>query len=246
MVYRIYVAKKAEFANEAKALLGEIKNLLNIKTIEGLSVINRYDVEEISEELFSKCINSVFSEPQIDDAFNELPKANYLFAVEPLPGQFDQRADSAAQCVQLFSAGNRPIVKTAKVYAIYGKLSNEELDAIKKYVINPVECREADLAEKDTLAVSYDLPETVETLNGFNALDEKGLGEFLKEKALAMDLDDLKFLQAYFKKEDRDPTITEIKMIDTYWSDHCRHTTFLTTIENATFEDDLAQKIFDE
>ncbi|MBE7081204.1 MAG: phosphoribosylformylglycinamidine synthase [Clostridiales bacterium] len=246
MVYRIYVAKKPEFANEAKALLGEIKNLLNIKTISNLSVINRYDVEEISEELFSKCINSVFSEPQIDDAFNTLPKADYLFAVEPLPGQFDQRADSAAQCVQLFSAGNRPIVKTAKVYAIYGKLSNQELDAIKKYVINPVECREADLSEKDTLATTYDLPESVETLNGFNALDEKGLGEFLKEKALAMDLDDLKFLQAYFKKEDRDPTITEIKMIDTYWSDHCRHTTFLTTIENVEFEDDLAQKIFDE
>ena len=246
MVYRIYVAKKAEFANEAKALLGEIKNLLNIKTIEGLSVINRYDVEEISEELFSKCINSVFSEPQIDDAFNELPKADYLFAVEPLPGQFDQRADSAAQCVQLFSAGTRPVVKTAKVYAINGKLSDVELEAIKKYVINPVECREADLATKDTLATTYELPESVETLNGFTALDEKGLGEFLKEKTLAMDLDDLKFLQAYFKKENRDPTITEIKMVDTYWSDHCRHTTFLTTIESVEFEDELAGKIFDE
>ena len=246
MVYRIYVAKKPEFANEAKALLGEIKNLLNIKTIEGLSVINRYDVEEIQEDLFSKCINSVFSEPQIDDAFNELPKADYLFAVEPLPGQFDQRADSAAQCVQLFSAGTRPIVKTAKVYAINGKLTDAELEAIKKYVINPVECREADLATKDTLATTYALPESVETLNGFTALDEKGLGEFLKEKALAMDLDDLKFLQAYFKKEDRDPTITEIKMVDTYWSDHCRHTTFLTTIESVKFEDELAGKIFDE
>ncbi len=246
MVYRIYVAKKPEFANEAKALLGEIKNLLNIKSVENLSVINRYDVEEINEELFSKCINSVFSEPQIDDAFVDLPKADYLFAVEPLPGQFDQRADSAAQCVQLFSAGNRPIVKTAKVYAICGKLSSEELDAIKKYVINPVECREADLAKKETLATTYDLPESVEILNGFNALDEKGLSEFLKEKGLAMDLDDLKFLQAYFVKENRDPTITEIKMVDTYWSDHCRHTTFLTTIEKAEFEDELAQKIYDE
>ncbi len=246
MVYRIYVAKKPEFANEAKALLGEIKNLLNIKTISDLSVINRYDVEEIQEELFSKCINSVFSEPQIDNAFKTLPKADYIFAVEPLPGQFDQRADSAAQCVQLFSAGNRPIVKTAKVYAIYGKLSNEELEAIKKYVINPVECREADLAEKDTLALSYDLPESVETLCGFNGLDENGLSTFLKEKALAMDLDDLKFLQAYFKKEDRDPTITEIKMVDTYWSDHCRHTTFLTTIESVEFEDDLANQIYNE
>ncbi len=246
MVYRIYVAKKPEFANEAKALAGEIKNLLKINGIEDLSVINRYDVEDIEKELFSKCVNAVFSEPQIDDAFYSLPKADYIFAVEPLPGQFDQRADSAAQCIQLFSAGNRPVVKTAKVYAINGKLTDEELIAIKKYVINPVECREADLKEMQTLAMSYDLPETVETLVGFNKLDAEGLNAFLKEKGLAMDIDDLKFLQAYFIKEDRDPTITEIKMIDTYWSDHCRHTTFLTTIENAEFEDKLAQQIFDE
>ncbi len=246
MVYRIYVAKKPEFANEAKALAGEIQNLLKINGVTELKVINRYDVEDIEKELFSKCVNAVFSEPQIDDAFYALPNADYIFAVEPLPGQFDQRADSAAQCIQLFSAGNRPVVKTAKVYAINGKLTDEELISIKKYVINPVECREADLAEKQTLAISYDLPETVETLVGFNKLDASGLNAFLKEKGLAMDIDDLKFLQAYFVKEDRDPTITEIKMIDTYWSDHCRHTTFLTTIENAEFEDELAQKIFDE
>ncbi len=246
MVYRIYVAKKFEFANEAKALKDEIQNLLKINGIDELKVINRYDVEDIEKELFSKCVNAVFSEPQIDDAFYSLPKADYIFAVEPLPGQFDQRADSAAQCIQLFSAGNRPVVKTAKVYAINGKLTEEELIAIKKYVINPVECREADLNEKQTLALSYDLPETVETLVGFNKLDADGLNAFLKEKGLAMDIDDLKFLQAYFIKEDRDPTITEIKMIDTYWSDHCRHTTFLTTIENAEFEDQLAQQIYDE
>ena len=246
MVYRIYVAKKPEFANEAKALQGEIKNLLKIDGVKELSVINRYDVEDIEKELFSKCINAVFSEPQIDDAFTSLPNADYIFAVEPLPGQFDQRADSAAQCIQLFSAGSRPVVKAAKVYAINGKLTDEQLISIKKYVINPVECREADLSEKQTLAISYDLPESVETLVGFNKLDADGLNAFLKEKGLAMDIDDLKFLQAYFVKEDRDPTITEIKMIDTYWSDHCRHTTFLTTIESAEFEDELAQQIFDE
>ena len=246
MVYRIYVAKKAEFANEANALLGEIKNLLKISGVDTLSVINRYDVENIDKTLFDKCINSVFSEPQIDDTFVSLPNADYVFAVEPLPGQFDQRADSAAQCVQLFSAGNRPTVKTAKVYAINGKLSSEELDAIKKYVINPVECREADLKEKDTLAMTYDLPEKVATLNGFNKYDENQLNAFLKEKGLAMDLDDLKFLQAYFRKEDRDPTITEIKMIDTYWSDHCRHTTFLTTVDSVEFEDKLAQEIYED
>ena len=246
MVYRIYVAKKQNYALEANSLKGEIKNLLKINGIKELKVINRYDVEGIDKQLFDKCINSVFSEPQIDDTFTKLPKADYLFAVEPLPGQFDQRADSAAQCVQLFSAGKRPEVKTAKVYAIDGALTSEQLDQIKKYVINPVECREADLAEKETLATVYSVPETVETLNGFNKLGEDQLKGFLKEKGLAMDIDDLKFLQSYFIKEDRDPTITEIKMIDTYWSDHCRHTTFLTTIEKAEFEDELAQKIFEE
>ena len=213
MVYRIYVAKKSEFANEAKALMGEIKNLLKIEGIKNLKVINRYDVEDIEKDLFDKCINAVFSEPQIDDAFEKLPTADYIFAVEPLPGQFDQRADSAAQCIQLFSAGNRPVVKTAKVYAIDGNLTDAELEQIKKYVINPVECREADLQEKQTLAVEYDLPESVQTLVGFNKLDLDGLNLFLKEKGLAMDIDDLKFLQAYFVKENRDPTITEIKMI---------------------------------
>ena len=246
MVYRIYVAKKPEFANEAKALSGEIKNLLKINGVENLRVINRYDVEDIEKDLFSKCINSVFSEPQIDETYSALPKADYIFAVEPLPGQFDQRADSASQCIQLFSAGNRPVVKTAKVYAIDGKLTNDELEQIKKYVINPVECRGASLEEKETLALSYDLPDKVETLVGFNGLDLKGLNAFLKEKGLAMDIDDLKFLQAYFIKENKEPTITEIKMIDTYWSDHCRHTTFLTTIENAVFEDQLAQQIYNE
>ena len=246
MVYRVYVAKKPEFANEAKALKGEIENLLKISAVKDLAVVNRYDVEDIKKELFDKCINAVFSEPQIDDAFFELPKADFIFAVEPLPGQFDQRADSAAQCIQLFSAQNRPVVKTAKVYAINGNLSESEKDAIKKYVINPVECREADLTEKQTLAISYELPDKVQTLNGFNSLDQDGLKKFLNEKGLAMDLDDLKFLQNYFIEEDRDPTITEIKMIDTYWSDHCRHTTFLTTIEDAQFEDGLAEQIYQE
>ena len=246
MVYRIYVAKKAEFANEANALKSEIKNLLKIEGVKELSVINRYDVENIDKALFDKCINSVFSEPQIDDTFTALPKTDYVFAVEPLPGQFDQRADSAAQCVQLFSAGTRPDVKTAKVYAINGTLSEKELEAIKMYVINPVECREADLAEKTTLKMEYELPDKVEILNGFNKLSVDGLNSFLKEKGLAMDIDDLKFLQSYFISEKRDPSITEIKMIDTYWSDHCRHTTFLTTVENVEFEDGLAQSIYED
>ncbi len=246
MVYRIYVAKKAEFANEANSVMSEIKNLLKIDGVKSLSVINRYDVENIEKELFDRSIDAVFSEPQIDDTFKSLPKADYIFAVEPLPGQFDQRADSASQCIQLLSAGKRPTVKTAKVYVINGSLTEDELLAIKKYVINPVECREADLDEKQTLEVSYELPQTVETLDGFNAMGENELKTFLNEKGLAMDLDDLKFLQSYFKKEDRDPTITEIKMVDTYWSDHCRHTTFLTTIEKVEFEDELASEIYQD
>ena len=246
MVYRIYVAKKEEFANEAKALSAEIKNLLKIDGIESLSVINRYDVEDIDKKLFKKCISAVFSEPQIDNAFKKLPKCDYVFAVEPLPGQFDQRADSAAQCIQLFSAGNRPTVKTAKVYAIKGKLTDDELLAIKKYVINPVESREASLDKVKTLAVKYDLPESVATLDGFIDFNEEELGAFLKEKGLAMDIDDLKFLQGYFKGENRNPTITEVKMVDTYWSDHCRHTTFLTTITDVEFEDKLAEKTYKE
>ena len=182
MVYRIYVAKKSEFALEANSLKSEIKNLLKIQGISELSVINRYDAEGIDKDLFDRCINSVFSEPQIDDTFNLIPECDYCFAVEPLPGQFDQRADSCAQCIQLFSAGNRPIIKTAKVYAIKGKLTDEELDKIKKYVINPVECREASLEEKTTLALQYDLPDKVETLTGFNNYDLNQLGAFLKEK----------------------------------------------------------------
>ena len=246
MVYRIYVAKKSEFANEAKALSGEIKNLLKINGVKNLSVINRYDVEDIEKDLFDKCVSAVFSEPQIDNAFTCLPKSDYVFAVEPLPGQFDQRADSASQCIQLFSAGNRPVVKTAKVYAIDGNLTADELSAIKKYVINPVESREASLEEVDTLATEYDLPDSVETLDGFINYNEEQLKAFLKEKGLAMDIDDLKFLQGYFKGENRNPTITEVRMIDTYWSDHCRHTTFLTTITDATFEDQLAAQTYEE
>ncbi len=248
MVYRIYVEKKAGLAGEADSLLGDIRSFLGIKTADSVRVINRYDVENIEEELFKQCINTVFSEPQLDDTFEELNynKDAFVFAVEYLPGQFDQRADSAAQCIQIISKTDRPDVRTAKVYIIEGNLNDEERAAIKKHLINPVESREASLSSVSTLKREYDIPTTVKTLEGFNALDENGLMEFLKNQGLAMDLDDLKFCQSYFKSEDRDPTITEIKMIDTYWSDHCRHTTFLTTIDNAEFEDELLQKTYEE
>ncbi len=247
MVYRIYVEKKKELANEARGLLGDINGLLQISSVKDVRVINRYDVENIEEELFKYAVGTVFSEPQLDITYDELDINDAtVFATEYLPGQFDQRADSAAQCIQIISQKDRPTVKTAKVYLLYGDVTDAELGAIKKYVINPVEAREATLEKYETLKINYDIPTTVATLDGFIKLDRKGLEEFVKTYGLAMDADDIEFCQNYFKSEDRDPTITEIRMIDTYWSDHCRHTTFLTNIDNVTFEDTLLQDAYNE
>ncbi len=247
MVYRVFVEKKKELANEAKSLLGDARTLLGINNLEDVRIFNRYDAENITEELFDYAIKTVFSEPQLDIATADIDvEGATVFAVEFLPGQFDQRADSAAQCIQIISQGDRPIVKSAKVYALYGKLSDADLAEIKKYVINPVESREATLEKPETLAIKYDIPTEVKTLEGFIKLDRAGLEAFVKDYGLAMDADDIAFCQNYFKSEDRDPTITEIRMIDTYWSDHCRHTTFLTVIDNVEFEDKLLQDAYDE
>ncbi len=247
MVYRVYVEKKRELAHEAKALLGDARTLLGIKNLTDVRVINRYDAENITEELFNYAIKTVFSEPQLDIATGEVDlEGATVFAVEFLPGQFDQRADSAAQCIQIISQGDRPTIKSAKVYALYGDLSDEDIAEIKKHVINPVEAREATLEKYETLEMQYDIPTEVKTLDGFIKLDRAGLEQFVKDFGLAMDADDIAFCQDYFKSEDRDPTITEIRMIDTYWSDHCRHTTFLTVIDSVTFEDELLQSAYDE
>ncbi len=246
MVYRVYVEKKPELANEANALLADARNLLGIENLEKVRLINRYDAENIDGELFSYATKTVFSEPQLDIASESVDLSGAaVFAVEFLPGQFDQRADSAAQCIQIISQGERPIVHTAKVYALYGNLSQEDVARIKKYVINPVEAREASLDMPETLKTQYNIPTEVKTLNGFTKLDEAGLAAFIKEYGLAMDEADIAFCQEYFQKEDRDPTITEIRMIDTYWSDHCRHTTFGTIIDHVKFEDELLQNAFD-
>ena len=247
MVYRIFVEKKKELANEAKGLLKDINGLLQISSVKDVRIINRYDVDMIEKELFDYAVGTVFSEPQLDITYTDLENdANEMFAVEFLPGQFDQRADSAAQCIQIISQGERPRVRTAKVYMLYGNISETELAEIKKYVVNPVEARIATLEKPETLETKYDIPTTVETLNGFIDLNEKGLADFVKNYGLAMDNDDIKFCQDYFKSENRNPTITEIRMIDTYWSDHCRHTTFLTNIDNCTFEDSLLQDAYDD
>ncbi len=247
MVYRIFVEKKKELANEANALLGDTKNLLGIKNLTDVRVINRYDAENITKELFNYAVKTVFSEPQLDIASEEInTDGATVFAVEYLPGQFDQRADSAAQCIQIISQGDRPLIRSAKVYALYGELTEKDIDEIKKYVINPVEAREAALEKFDTLKVDYAVPTTVKTLDGFNSYDEAELAKFVESYGLAMDRDDIKFCQDYFKSEHRDPTLTEIRMIDTYWSDHCRHTTFLTVIDGAKFEDTLLQRAYDD
>lgn len=247
MVYRVYVEKKPEIAHEAKSLLKEANELLSIKGLEDVRIINRYDAENITEELFNYAVKTVFSEPQLDIVSDVINSEGYsCFAVEYLPGQFDQRADSAAQCIQIISKSERPTVRTAKIYLLKGELSAGEIDTIKKYVINPVEAREASLTKPETLAAKYDIPTSVETLDGFLDLTDPELEKFVEDFGLAMDIDDIKFCQNYFKSENRNPTITEIRMIDTYWSDHCRHTTFLTVIDDVTFEDELIQKTYDE
>ena len=248
MVYRIYVEKKKEAASEAAGLLADIRTFLGITALEELRLINRYDVEGIDRELFEYCAHTVFSEPQLDNTYDSLDYSGYhVFAVEPLPGQFDQRADSAAQCIQIISQQEKPAVSSAKVYMLNGSsLTEQDIEQIKAYVINPVEAREAMLEMPDTLKVEYEIPQTVETLTGFNALSADGLDKFISDRGLAMDTDDIRVCQEYFQKENREPTITEIRMIDTYWSDHCRHTTFNTTIDSITFEDRLIQKTYNE
>ncbi|WP_294758256.1 phosphoribosylformylglycinamidine synthase [uncultured Gemmiger sp.] len=245
MVYRIYVEKKPGFDGEAKDLCRELKELLGITRLQNLRLVNRYDVEGIDEALFEKAIPTVFSEPPVDVTYDALPAAQYVFAVEYLPGQFDQRADSASQCIQLLSQGERPDVRSARVYLLDGDLTDEDIAAIKKYVINPVEAREADLAERTTLKMDFAVPTEVETLDGFTALDDAALETFRNEKGLAMDHADIVFCQQYFRSEHRDPTITEIRLIDTYWSDHCRHTTFGTILDNVQIDDEMVQAAFD-
>ena len=247
MVYRVYVEKKAGQTHEADSLLKEIKDFLQIENLTSVRVLNRYDAENITGELFSGCVNTVFSEPQVDNVSYEVPTGDTVFAVEPLPGQYDQRADSAAQCIQIISQGDRPIVRTAKVYVLSGALTEAEVSAIKKHVINAVESREASLELPETLAAQYAVPETVATVEGFISMDEAALAALLDKLGLAMDLDDLKYLQNYFRDDEkRDPTITEIRVVDTYWSDHCRHTTFSTHLDSIQIDDVAVKAAYED
>jgi phosphoribosylformylglycinamidine synthase len=247
MVFRVYVEKKPGFDVEAQQLGTELKTILGIDGLRKVRIVNRYDVEGISQELFEQATPTVFSEPQVDDASADLPDFGdaTVFATEFLPGQFDQRADSAAECIQLISQGERPTVRSAKVYALEGTLSEADVDAIKHYVINPVEAREASLEAKTTLKTQVPTPGKVETIAGFNEMDSAAGQKFIDERGLAMDLADLEFCQKYFSEEGREPTITEIKVIDTYWSDHCRHTTFGTELDKVDIDDAAVKAAFE-
>ena len=247
MVSRVYVEKKPGFDVEAKSLAHELRSILGVKGLTGLRLVNRYDVEGISEELFNECVPTVFSEPQTDTVTFDLPETPgaRVFAVEFLPGQFDQRAASASECVQFISQGERPEVRSAKVYLLTGDLSDADVEAVKHYVINPIEAREASLDVRESLAMEHPTPGPVEVIDGFSQLDDAALSEFIDKRGLAMDLADIRFCQEYFAGEHRDPTITEIKMIDTYWSDHCRHTTFGTELVNVQIDDPLVKETFD-
>ena len=247
-VFRIYVEKKPEFAVEAQSVMSDVKTALRLD-LTNLRILNRYDADKLSREDFSAAVNTVFSEPAVDVVYDELPaleEGDRIFAVEYLPGQFDQRADSCEQCIQILRQGERCRVKNARVYIVSGALTDEDFDKLKSYIINPVESREASLDTVKTLDTNYDIPTTVDELEGFINLNALGLHAFVDKFGLAMDYDDIKFCQDYFRNEEkRNPTITEIRMIDTYWSDHCRHTTFLTNVENVDIKTPYIKDTYD-
>ena len=241
-VYRCYSRKKEGFDVEAQGLCRQLREQLGIEGLHSVTILNRYDVEQVSREVYERAKGIVFSEPQVDMVYDEdwpMPRiAGAFFAVEALPGQFDQRADSAAQCIQLMAGVDRPLIAYAKLYFLEGAISQTDLDKIKGFLINPVESREASLDKPETLVREHATPDHVETVEGFTAMDEAALSALLDKLGLAMDMDDLKFLQAYFRDEEkRDPTITEVRVVDTYWSDHCRHTTFSTHLDEIQIDD---------
>ncbi|MBP3782457.1 MAG: phosphoribosylformylglycinamidine synthase [Butyrivibrio sp.] len=240
-VRRVYVEKKEPFAVKAKELKAEIKGYLGIKSVENVRMFIRYDVENVSDEVFEKACRTVFSEPPVDDLYREeieIPAGARVFSIEALPGQFDQRADSAEQCVRFIKGDEHPVIRTAVTYMLIGNVSDEELSKIQNYTMNPVDSRIASDTKPETLVEVYDEPEDVKIFDGFKDMDEKDLSDLYESLGLAMTFNDFKWIQQYFSGEEhRDPSMTEIRVLDTYWSDHCRHTTFGTELTNVTFED---------
>lgn len=243
-VKRIYVEKKPPFAVKAKELKEEIGSYLGITAVKDVRVLIRYDVENISDEIFEKACRTVFSEPPVDILYKEeieVPADGRVFGVEFLPGQFDQRADSAMQCVQFLKEDEEPVIRTAVTYLIIGQISEDEFEKIKAYCINPVDSRETDMVKPDTLITVYDEPADVAVMTGFTTMPEAELKKLYDSLGLAMTFKDFVHIQNYFTKEEhRDPTMTEIRVLDTYWSDHCRHTTFSTELKDITFDEVLS------
>jgi len=248
-VFRCFVEKKPAYAVESKSILNDLHVALRNQNVEAVRVLNRYDLENVDEEDYIAAKYTILSEPQVDFFYEEEAPTpdydEYILATEYLPGQFDQRADSCAQCIQLSSMKQKPIVKTARLYYIKGKFTDEEKKLIEETLINPVEARIASLEKPETIIMSFETPELPPVIDGFIKLDEEGLKKFLKEHGLAMDLEDLKFMQEYFQKiECRNPTITEVRVIDTYWSDHCRHTTFHTVIDDVEIQPEYVKDTY--
>ncbi len=239
-VRRVYAEKKPAYAVAAKELQSEIKSYLGIKTVTGVRVLIRYDIENVSEETYKKALGTVFFEPPVDDVYEENFELNgaKTFSVEYLPGQFDQRADSAEQCLKLLKEEEEPIIRTATTYVIEGEIADAELEAIKNYCINPVDSRETGMEKPDTLVTEFEEPADVAVFDGFMDMEEKEFKDLYDSLGLAMTFKDFLHIQNYFKNEEkRNPSMTEIRVLDTYWSDHCRHTTFSTELTDVTFED---------
>ena len=242
MVRRIYVEKKQGFDVEAAGLFRSMKDDLHLQSVTGLRILNRYDIDGIDDETYEAAKFTVFAEPAIDSLYEEelpgdISSANF-FGVEFLPGQYDQRADSAAQCIRLMKGDAQPVVKFARIIVLEGKLKKGQLDEIKNYCVNPVDSQIAENEKPETLDMEMTVPEDVATIEGFRDYAPEQLESYRREMGFAMSPEDIKFVQEYYRNtEHRDPTLTELKVIDTYWSDHCRHTTFNTTLENISFDD---------
>ena len=250
MVKRIYVQKKSGYDVEAKGVLADLKENLQITNLKDVIILNRYDVEGISDEVFEEAKNTIFSEPQVDVCYEEEYKKDpedIIFGVEFLPGQFDQRANSLSECLQIITGGEKPASKSAKIYVLKGNLSEDDVKKIKSYLINPVDSRECSLKKVNSVMQEMKDPEDIKVVEGFTKMTDENVKDFYTKYGFAMDIEDLKFCQKYFRDEEkRDPTMTEMKMIDTYWSDHCRHTTFMTKLEVIDIKWDLLEKIFEE
>ena len=248
-VRRIYVEKKEPYAVAARQLKEDILGFLAVKGLTGVRKLIRYDVENVSDEVFEKACRTVFSEPPVDILYREtidIPEDGFVFSVEALPGQFDQRADSAVQCVQFLNENENPVIRTAETYILTGSFTEEEIDRIKKYCINPVDSRETGMDKPETLQTEYPQADDVQVLTGMTSMYEDELTKLYKSLGLAMTFNDFLFIQEYFARtEHRDPTITEIRVLDTYWSDHCRHTTFSTELRDIEFEDGYYRDIIE-